>query len=161
VKTDLLPHPLRSPCPACGCVDGVRRLVGGQETVRCAGCGRFAYNCPRSEINPSHQKPVFVLWNEPKSIAGWYCGSKELPSRLSSEPRRVHRLRSDETTWLFSGTMVLNEKLDASAIGRWVKITYKGETLTRIGNRFKQFTVTIEAKQRNEILNPDNNPVPF
>jgi hypothetical protein len=66
-------------------------------------------------------------------------------------PRRVHRLRANESAWLFSGTMTLNGKLDASTIGYWVEITYKGETLTRSGNRFKQFEITVgEPKEGNE-----------
>jgi 5-methylcytosine-specific restriction endonuclease McrA len=40
---------MRAPCVDCGGIAGEVRGVNGQDTVRCAGCGRFAYNAPRVE----------------------------------------------------------------------------------------------------------------
>lgn len=42
-------HPMREPCPACGCPDGTITTRGGQDAVRCAECQRYCYNAPRSE----------------------------------------------------------------------------------------------------------------
>lgn len=42
-------YAMRAPCPTCGCTDGVRRMSGQQDTVRCARCDRFCYNAPRTE----------------------------------------------------------------------------------------------------------------
>jgi hypothetical protein len=42
-------HPMREPCPACGCPDGTITTRNGQDTVRCAQCQRYCYNAPRSE----------------------------------------------------------------------------------------------------------------
>ncbi len=103
---------------------------------------------------------MFVLWDKPKSIAGWYCGSKEQASRLFAIPRRVHRLRTNVNSLLFSGTIAINAKLTETVIGSWVEIIYKGETLTATGRRFKRFDITIKPKKRDGILNPDDEPVP-
>jgi hypothetical protein len=42
-------HPMREPCPRCGCPDGTITTRNGQDTVRCARCHRHCYNAPRSE----------------------------------------------------------------------------------------------------------------
>jgi superfamily II DNA or RNA helicase len=40
---------MRAPCPGCGTWTGVLQDRNGQATVRCAHCGRFCYNAPKSE----------------------------------------------------------------------------------------------------------------
>lgn len=42
-------YAMRNPCRNCGCTNGILACVGGQDTVRCADCGRHAYNAPRTE----------------------------------------------------------------------------------------------------------------
>lgn len=43
------PFTARRPCPGCGTTDAYIREAGGQDVVRCAGCGRVLYNAPRTE----------------------------------------------------------------------------------------------------------------
>jgi 5-methylcytosine-specific restriction endonuclease McrA len=40
---------MRAPCRDCGHATGVVHEVNGQDTVRCAQCGRYQYNAPRTE----------------------------------------------------------------------------------------------------------------
>jgi 5-methylcytosine-specific restriction endonuclease McrA len=40
---------MRADCRYCGWPTGVVKDVNGQDTVRCASCGRFQYNAPRTE----------------------------------------------------------------------------------------------------------------
>lgn len=41
---------MRSPCPRCGCLDGIIVTKNRQDTVWCAECEQYAgYNAPRSE----------------------------------------------------------------------------------------------------------------
>lgn len=42
-------HDMRRPCPNCGFTLGVLAKSGHQNTVRCAKCGNFAYNAPKTE----------------------------------------------------------------------------------------------------------------
>lgn len=42
------PFTMRSPC-ACGCASGYIRPANGQDVVRCAQCGRYAYCAPKAE----------------------------------------------------------------------------------------------------------------
>lgn len=42
-------HEMRAACRDCGSTDGTITTVGGQDTVRCATCGRHCYNAPRTE----------------------------------------------------------------------------------------------------------------
>lgn len=46
---------MRQPCSAegCGSTVGVLATKGGQDTVRCAVCDKFAYNAPRAETGRS------------------------------------------------------------------------------------------------------------
>jgi hypothetical protein len=41
---------MRAPCGACSHRGGIVRLVSGQHVVRCAGCTRYQYCAPRSEV---------------------------------------------------------------------------------------------------------------
>lgn len=47
----------RTPCPTCRTASGVLIPVGGQNTVRCANCGRTLYNAPKTETG---EKPRTV-----------------------------------------------------------------------------------------------------
>jgi 5-methylcytosine-specific restriction endonuclease McrA len=40
---------MRSPCAGCGCLDGTVTTKNGQDVVRCAECGKWCYNAPRTE----------------------------------------------------------------------------------------------------------------
>ena len=40
---------MRAPCLDCGCSDGRIDRRGEQNCVFCSGCGRFAYNAPKTE----------------------------------------------------------------------------------------------------------------
>lgn len=40
---------MRTPCAACGDADGVVAETNGQDVVRCASCGKYAYCQPRTE----------------------------------------------------------------------------------------------------------------
>jgi hypothetical protein len=40
---------MRKPCPHCGNQTGTIKTVNGQDTVRCASCGQFCYNAPKTE----------------------------------------------------------------------------------------------------------------
>ena len=42
-------HTARHPCPECSVTSAVLEEKGGQDTVRCAQCGRLLYNAPRTE----------------------------------------------------------------------------------------------------------------
>lgn len=46
---DKTTYTMRAPCPACGHLVGVLQEKNGQDTVRCAKCGRHCYNAPRTE----------------------------------------------------------------------------------------------------------------
>lgn len=48
-SADQAAHPMREPCPRCGCRDGTITTRSGQDTVRCAECKQYCYNAPRSE----------------------------------------------------------------------------------------------------------------
>jgi hypothetical protein len=65
-------YAMREPCRHCGCTSGTVASVNGQDTVRCADCGRYSYNAPRTEtgrprqslrtrpdISPSQRKRIF------------------------------------------------------------------------------------------------------
>jgi len=67
------PHRLRKPCKRCGSENGRLNPVNGQDTVRCADCGRFQYNAPKTEteraprrvssrpnISPSQRARIFM-----------------------------------------------------------------------------------------------------
>jgi hypothetical protein len=68
---------MREPCRGCGCPDGAVITKGGQDTVRCSRCGRYAgYNAPRTEtgrprrslrsrpqISPSQRSRVLLTYN--------------------------------------------------------------------------------------------------
>jgi 5-methylcytosine-specific restriction endonuclease McrA len=42
-------HDMRAPCLQCGCSVGILKRRGNQNAVRCAQCGRHAYNAPKTE----------------------------------------------------------------------------------------------------------------
>jgi 5-methylcytosine-specific restriction endonuclease McrA len=42
-------YAMRAPCRFCGVLDGELRPTNGQNCVYCAGCGKLAYNAPKSE----------------------------------------------------------------------------------------------------------------
>jgi hypothetical protein len=46
---DGLVIPLRSPCAHCGCGKGIIHVRGGQNSVACLDCSRYAYNAPKTE----------------------------------------------------------------------------------------------------------------
>jgi superfamily II DNA or RNA helicase len=49
-RTSPRDYVMRAPCPGCGASSGMLRDRNGQATVRCARCGRFCYNAPKSEM---------------------------------------------------------------------------------------------------------------
>ena len=71
------PITMRKPCRYCGGLDGVIITKGGQDTVRCARCRRYAgYNAPRTEtgrprrslrsrpeISPSQRNRILDRYN--------------------------------------------------------------------------------------------------
>ena len=66
-------HQMRAGCPECGSTAGTISPINGQDVVRCAQCGRYCYNAPRTEtgrpprslrarpqIPPSQSRRIFV-----------------------------------------------------------------------------------------------------
>jgi hypothetical protein len=50
------PHDMRTPCTHCGFTLGVLRVVGHQNTVRCARCDQHSYNAPKWETGDGQRK---------------------------------------------------------------------------------------------------------
>jgi len=79
---------LRQPCQDCACVVGRLRLVGGQHTVRCANCDRFAFNAPKAELGLPNEapKPVVITSKFPGSCKE--CGERHVSGeRVSWIPK--------------------------------------------------------------------------
>lgn len=47
---------MRNPCRYCGSQDGEIQPRGGQNCVFCSGCGRLAYNAPKSETGEATRR---------------------------------------------------------------------------------------------------------
>jgi hypothetical protein len=71
-------HALRVPCQDCGCTVGRLRLVGGQYTVRCADCDRFAFNAPRAELGLPSEAPKAVVITSKYPGSCKVCGERHV-----------------------------------------------------------------------------------
>jgi hypothetical protein len=69
-------HNLRAPCPDCACTVGRLRLVGGQLTVRCCLCDRFAFNAPKAELGLPNEPARAVMITAKWSGACKTCGER-------------------------------------------------------------------------------------
>lgn len=54
------PYKMRAPCRFCGCPNGTLKPSGGQDCVYCIGCGKHAYNAPRTETGKEKRSVTTV-----------------------------------------------------------------------------------------------------
>ena len=50
------PYRLKTLCPHCCCQDGLIRILGGQNVLRCKGCGAYIKCVPKADFNPDNYR---------------------------------------------------------------------------------------------------------